>query len=220
MKKRVTISLFLLFICFFSLSAQNDTTKKIVLQADTTNLLADLSAQESQAPQELLPSKMLITQRLLWGNKGLMRNFNRFELTPDERVRELKIRRTMLVAHQVIGFATLGCMVAQGFVGSSLYNGNHDKAGLHQSLAGAINIGYFTTAGLALFAPPKMINERKGYSSIKVHKILAVVHLTSMIATNILAGALESNPKLKPYHRAAAFTAFGSFAAAMIIIKF
>ena len=220
MKKRIVLVLLSMFACVSLVSAQNDTTKKSVSQADTTNLLADLTAQEDQKPQELLPEKMLVTQRLLWGHKGLMRNFNRFELTPDERARELKIRRTMLVAHQVVGFATLGCMIAQGFVGSSLYNGNMNKADLHESLAGAINIGYFTTAGLALFAPPKMLNERKGYSSIKVHKILAVVHLTSMIATNSLAGSLESNPKLKPYHRAAAFTAFGSFAAAMIIIKF
>jgi hypothetical protein len=41
-----------------------------------------------------------------------------------------------------------------------------------------------------------------------------------MIATDILAAQLESNPDLKPYHRAAAFTTFGAFAASMIVIKF
>ncbi|MBK7096682.1 MAG: hypothetical protein IPH57_17065 [Saprospiraceae bacterium] len=49
---------------------------------------------------------------------------------------------------------------------------------------------------------------------------MSVIHLSSMIATNILAGQLESHPDLRPYHRAAAFTAFGSFALAMIVIKF
>jgi len=49
---------------------------------------------------------------------------------------------------------------------------------------------------------------------------LAIIHLSSMIATNVLSFYLEDNPNLRPYHRAAAFTAFGSFLAAEIIIKF
>ena len=83
-----------------------------------------------------------------------------------------------------------------------------------------MNIGYFTTASLSLFAPPKALDERKGYSSIKIHKWLAVVHMSAMIATNVLAGMTEDNPNLKKYHRAAAYTAFGAFAASMIVIKF
>ncbi len=91
---------------------------------------------------------------------------------------------------------------------------------LHEGLATAIEIGYFSTAGLSLFAPPKMLNERKGYSSIKLHKILAMVHFSGMITTMVLAGQLESNYNLKPWHRAAAYTTFGAFAASMIVIKF
>jgi hypothetical protein len=83
-----------------------------------------------------------------------------------------------------------------------------------------VNIGFFTTAGLSLFAPPKMINEREGYSSVKLHRALGILSITAMIATDILAGQLESNPELKPYHRAAAYTAFGSFALQIIAIKF
>ena len=126
----------------------------------------------------------------------------------------------MLVAHQAMGFLTLGTMIAQGIVGSKLYNGDISLKDTHESLAVAVNFTYFTTASLALFAPPKMFDERKGYSSIKLHKALAIVHLSAMIATNILAGQLESNPELKPWHRATAFTAFGAFAASMIVIKF
>ena len=126
----------------------------------------------------------------------------------------------MLTAHQILGFATLGGMVAQGIVGVKLYNGDTGLKDTHEMLAVAVNFGYFTTASLSLLAPPKMLDERKGYSSIKVHKALAILHMSAMIATNILAVQLESNPDLRPYHRAAAFTAFGSFAASMIIIKF
>jgi hypothetical protein len=175
---------------------------------------------------KLLPDKILITQRLLWGEKGLMRTFNAFELTPEKRQHELKLRRTMLVAHQVLGIATLGGMVAQGIVGAKLYNysGNNYKGikDTHEILASAVNVSYFSTAALSLFAPPKMLNERKGYSSIKIHRALAIVHLSAMIATNILAGQLDgpNGAKIKPYHRACAYTAFGAFAASMIVIKF
>ena len=198
------------------------TTLKSNAQVETqqgNNLLDDLTSASSDSVK-LLPDHFLFTQRLLWGQKGLMRNFNYFKLSPEERERELRIRRTMLTTHQILGFATLGGMIAQGIVGSKLYNGDIGLKGTHEALAAGVNFGYFTTASLALFAPPKMLDERKGYSSIKVHKILAIVHLSGMIATNILAGQLESHPNLRPYHRAAAFTAFGAFAASMIIIKF
>lgn len=208
---------FLIFLIFFvalisfKSNAQNETVQPL-------NLLDELNSQTDSV--KLLPEHFVFTQKLMWGEKGVMRNFNSFKLSPEERQKELKIRRGMLVAHQVMGFTTMGLMVAQGFVGSSLYNGNYDKKDVHEALAVGINIGYITTASLSLFAPPKMLDERKGYSSIKVHKALAIVHITGMLATNILASQLESNPDLKPYHRTAAFTTFGAFAASMIVIKF
>lgn len=204
----------ILLICLFStqLYAQTDSTQN-------NSLLQELNA--STADQEkLLPNKMMITQRMLWGEKGLMRKFNRFELTPEKRQNELKLRRTALAAHQVLGFATMGGMLAQGIVGSRLYNGNNNLKDTHEALGTAVNFTYFTTASLSLFAPPKLIDERKGYSSIKVHKWLALVHMSAMIATNVLAERIEDRPDLKPYHRAAAYTAFGAFAASMLIIKF
>lgn len=212
MKKFFLSAIIVICLSAQILKAQVDTTQ-------TIDLLSELQSSETDSVK-LLPDHFLFTQRIFWGEKGLIRNFKSFELTPEERQKELNIRRGMLVAHQVAGFTTLGLMVAQGFVGSSLYNGNYNKHDVHESLAAAINIGYFTTASLSLFAPPKMLDERKGYSSIKLHKALAIVHLSGMIATDILASQLESNPDLKPYHRAAAFTTFGAFAASMIVIKF
>lgn len=194
---------------------------QVFAQTDSTrnnNLLLELNA--SNAEPQLLPNKMILTQRLLWGQKGLMRNFSRFELDPEKRQRELKLRRSMLATHQVLGFATLGGMIAQGIVGSRLYNGHYQLKDTHEALGAAVNIGYFTTASLSLFAPPKTLDERKGYSSIKVHKWLAVLHMSAMIATNVLAERIEDHPNLKPYHRAAAYTAFGAFAASMVVIKF
>lgn len=209
MKNVILIFCFLLFAG--NISAQVDSTK-------TENLLQDLDSL-NQNPQ-LLPNKIIFTQKALWGQNGLMRNFERFELTPEKRQQELNLRRKMLIAHQALGFATLGGMIAQGIIGAKLYNGQNNLKDTHEALGAAVNIGYFTTASLSLFAPPKAMDERKGYSSIKTHKWLALVHLSAMIATNILAGQIESRPSLKPYHRAAAYTAFGSFALSMIVIKF
>ena len=188
-------------------------------QQDSTavDLLAELESQQQTAP--LLPNSMLITQRILWGNHGLMRNIKKFELTPENRQSELNLRRTMFKAHQVIGFATLAGMIGQGIVGSRLYKGNYDVKDLHEGLAVAVNTGYFTTAGLSLLSPPKAVDERKGFSSIKAHKLLAVLHLSGMILTNVLADE-ASDPDIRPLHRAAAFTAFGAYAASIIVIKF
>ena len=225
-----TLALIAMIFAMVSLEskAQKETTTKSQTKKDTTatvDLLGDLN-QTSQEKTKLLPDKMIFSQRIFWGEKGLMRSFNAFELTPEKRQKELKVRRTMLVAHQVMGMLTLGGMIGQGIVGVKLYNGdgsNYQKLkDTHEILAGVVNFTYFSTAALSLFAPPKMLNEHKGYSSIKVHRALAIVHLSAMIATNILAGQLEGpdGAKIRPYHRAAAFTAFGAFAASMIVIKF
>jgi hypothetical protein len=90
----------------------------------------------------------------------------------------------------------------------------------HENMGKVVNISYFSTAAIPLFSPPKMFKERKGLSNIKVHKILAVIHFSSMVATNILSHKIDTNYNLKRYHRAAAYTAFGSYAASMIVIKF
>lgn len=216
MKKILFTVIFLLAISVH-VHAQTDTIKNSTVKQD--DLLNELTVSDSSAAP-LLPNHIMITQRMLWGKKGLMRNFDAFELTPEKRQHELKIRRTMLVTHQVTGFATLAGMIAQGVIGTKLYNGEYQLKDAHEAMSVYINIGFFTTAGLSLFAPPKMINERKGYSSVKLHRALGVLSIAAMVATDVLAGQLEGNPELKPYHRAAAFTAFGSFAVQIIAIKF
>jgi hypothetical protein len=186
-------------------------------QTDSLDLLLQLGSVE---PAELIPKRMIFTQRMLWGEKGLMRTLKVAPLTDHGRETELKIRRGMLVTHQVLGFATLAGMVAQGIVGAKLYSGDYKIKDLHEGLGTAVNITYFTTAGLSLFTPPPLISRQvKGLNGIKMHKTLAVVHLSAMIATNLLAES-AGDPKIKPLHRAAAFTAFGSFFGAMVVMKF
>jgi hypothetical protein len=164
---------------------------------------------------KLLPESMIFTQRLFWGEKGLMRKTDLFSLSIESREREMKIRRGMLTAHQLIGYATLLGMIGQGITGVQLYNGNRRVKDLHESIGAFTTASYFTGAGLSLFAPPPLVSiKSKGLNSIKAHRWLATVHFSSMIATNLLS---ESN---KSYHRAASFTLFGSYALAILSFKF
>lgn len=184
-----------------------------VFAQDQEDLFAQLELETSETP--LLPERMIFTQRILWGEKGLMRASKKFELSKESREQELKIRRQMLKAHQLIGYATLAGMVAQGVIGGKLYNGRYDLKDTHETIGNLTTATYFTGAALSLFAPPPLINKKvKGFSSTKLHKTMATIHMSAMIATNLLA---EED---KSVHRAAAYTLFGSYAVAVLSFKF
>ncbi|MFC5409893.1 hypothetical protein ACFPMF_11280 [Larkinella bovis] len=227
----------LLIVCLFLLAygplrAQDSTRVRTAAPADTNvkapanadDLLAELADSTTDA-QELLPKKMVFTQRAFWGPKGLLRVTKIAPLSPEGREKELKIRRTFLVSHQVLGFVTLAGFVAQGILGSQLYNAKGlDYSRIkekHETVATFINFSYGTTALLSLTSPPGLptSSQKRGFSSIKLHRALAILHLTGMVTTNILSHKVAKNPELKPYHRAAAFTTFGAYAAAIIAIK-
>ncbi len=190
--------------------------------AEADDLLAGLT--DSTETQPLLPPKMLFTQRALWGPKGLLRVLNVAPLTAEGRSKELNVRRTMLITHQVGGFVTLAGFVAQGLLGAKLYNAQGEEyvntKKWHGRTATFINVSYGTTLALSLFTPPPVIGSKRGFNTIKLHKYLAIVHLTGMIATNVLAGMIQENFQLKPYHRAAAYTTFVTYAASVIALKF
>lgn len=206
--KKALIIINLLFVFIHQAHAQ-----------DMDSLLMSLDP-AIEVPAELLPDRIMFTQKIFWGERGLLRRTGIVRLNEENRIKELKIRRTMLVTHQILGYATLAGMIAQGIVGQRLYTGENQLKDLHEGLAGAVNVGYFTGAALSLFAPPPLISKQiKGLNSIKAHKILASVHFTAMVATNLLADKAE-DPRYAKIHRAAAFTAFGAFAGATIVMKF
>ncbi len=203
----------------------------VVARADTLPTPADSSGADllagltdSTETQPLLPRKMIFTQRAFWGPKGLLRAMNVAPLTAEGRAKELKIRRKMLITHQIGGFVTLAGFVAQGLLGAKLYNAQGqdyvDTKKWHERSATFINIAYGTTLALSLTTPPPVVGAKKGFTSIKLHKYLAIVHLTGMVATNILAHMIQTDFSLKPYHRAAAYTTFGAYAASVIALTF
>ena len=83
-----------LFIFFLVLYSNNINSQDFFEEFD--NLI------NTEKPS-LLPEKMLITQRVLWGEKGLLRKTGIAKLNIENREKELIIREKMLKAHQIIG---------------------------------------------------------------------------------------------------------------------
>ena len=179
------------------------------------DLFSDLRL-ESEVDISLLPKRMVFTQKLFWGENGLLRKINLSPLNQEQRQKELKLRRVMLKTHQIIGFVTLAGMITQGFLGGKLYkNWNIDRYNTHKTIGNLTSVSYFTGAGLSLFSPPPLINKKyKGLNSIKAHKYLASLHFSAMIATNFFKN------KNRKIHKYAAYTAVGSFTAAIMVFKF
>ena len=204
--KKIIINPFSVLIIFLFFSTS-------VFSQDDLFQILDEESEKSKT--ELLPKRMIFTQRILWGEKGLMRKIKWSPLNIEQREKELRIRRKMLKAHQAIGFVTLAGFIAQGIIGVQLYNGNYSNYKFHKTVGHLTSISYFTGASLSLFSPPPLINKKiKGFSSAKAHKYLATVHFSSMVMTNIFS---NSNRKL---HKLSAYTAFGSYAAAVLVFKF
>ena len=169
----------------------------------------------------LLPEKMLISQRVLWGEKGFLRKTGIVKLSLENREKELIVREKMLKAHQIIGYITFAGMIYQGILGGKLYNGDYSVYETHKTLGKVVTVSYFTGAGLSLFTPPPLLNrKREGLSNIRLHKILANVHVPAMIVTNIYADKQHGNRSHKKIHKASAYTAVASYTLAMFTIIF
>ena len=125
------------------------------------DLFQMLDEESEMSKTELLPKRMIFTQRILWGEKGLMRKIKWSPLNIEQREKELRIRRKMLKAHQAIGFVTLAGFIAQGIIGVQLYNGNYSNYKFHKTVGHLTSISYFTGAGLSLFSPPPLVKRYK-----------------------------------------------------------
>ncbi|MBP1673054.1 MAG: hypothetical protein H6Q25_869 [Bacteroidetes bacterium] len=167
---------------------------------------------------KLLPDHYLFTQKIFWGEKGLMRNFDMFKLSSTSRDIEMNIRSVMITTHQYLAFASLVGMLGTGITGQYLYNGSRIKD-IHEGFATFTNITYFTSLGTILFTPPPMKDRAKGFTKFRIHRAMSIVHVSSMLAVNILSSLVEDYPVLRPYHRAAGILAFSSLFVATVTIK-
>ena len=188
---------------------------QVIIAQERDALLKGLFEEEMTIEEQLLPKKMIFTQSVFWGKNGFFRKTGISKLSLEQREKELKVRNAMLKSHQILGYLTLAGMVAQGIMGGKLYNGDYDLYDTHKTLGKWVTISYFTGAGLSLFAPPPLVRKKvKGFNSIKVHKWLAYIHFSWMIATNAYS---KEN---MDWHKYAAYTTFASYASAVLVFKF
>lgn len=185
-------------------------------QENKTLLNSLFDEKDVKENEKLLPERMVFTQSILWGEKGIFRKTGISRLNKEQRTKELKIRKVMLKSHQIIGYLTLAGMIAQGILGGKLYNNwERDLYNTHKTVGNIVTASYFTGAGLSLFAPPPLVNKKvEGFNSIKAHKILATIHFSGIVATNYFS------KKNTDFHKYSAYTTFASYFAAVVVFKF
>jgi hypothetical protein len=150
-------------------------------------------------------------------------------LTPESRKSELKLRRTMLVAHEVSGFVTLGLMVTTVYYGQKVlneFNTSNYRPLLrkHTQFVDATIATYSITALLSLLSPPPVIR-RDEISTVSIHRALAWVHVTGMILTPIIAaiakkGRGATDMSILRIHQISAYITTAAFTASMIVVTF
>jgi hypothetical protein len=198
------------------------------LTGGTLNLDSVDNTSEHARPK-LLPDRMSLMERSLWGENGILRSVGiASPLTPEVRKSELGIRRTMLTIHQVGGFVTLGLMGTAAYFGQKyLDNSLPGDRRTHQTLVTATIASYSLTALMAILSPPPLIR-REETSTITIHKTLAWIHVAGMIITPIIGSMIRKRSGHFSYddlatahfHQVAAYITLGVFTASMIIITF
>jgi hypothetical protein len=172
--------------------------------------------------RRLLPTNMHFVERTLWDEDGLFRKMGLASpLTPEVRKSELGLRRSMLTAHQIGGFVTLGCMISAAYFGQLVLDGNRGYRTNHQIFVTATIISYSTTGLLAVLTPPPLIR-RDEVSTTTIHKALAWVHFAGMVLTPILGASIQhaSTTDIARFHQASAYITTAALAASLITITF
>jgi len=236
----------IIFLSFFSfpiLNAQDLTSNSNKLLTPATLIFSDsLRIVESSAltnsvnpdttvqifKPKLLPDKMSFLERGLWGENGIVRGIGLASpLTPEVRKHELDVRRTMLTAHQIGGFATLGLMLATCYYGQRIIDGGVDGRRNYESTKNTLVLAtitsYSITALLSILSPPPLIR-RDEFSTTTLHKFLAWFHVAGMIVTPILGSLINTNRTFNMdkahFHQVAGYITTAIFATAMIVITF
>ncbi len=196
------------------------------ISGDTAGALSFSSADSlfAQPKPLLLPTKISFMENFLWGEKGFVRTIGiEPPLTPEVREREIKIRRAMLIAHQIGGFTTLALMWSAAYFGQRVIDGHRNQGDIHQALVSATIFSYTATGLLAILSPPPIIRTGEG-GTTGIHKILAWVHFAGMIITPILGSSIRHkrifNMDQAHYHQIAGYLTTAVFTASMLVITF
>ncbi len=189
------------------------------------------SGSAAKSDSHLLPEVVSPGERILWGEHGFMRSTGIYPLTEESREKELGLRRTMLTAHEIGGFLTLAAMITAVTYGQLTLSDNTSYGNTHKTWADVTILSYFTTAALSLLTPPPMVR-RKEWSTISIHKGLALIHFTGMVLTPLLADGVAAhergqgqstitiNHDKAQIHQISGYITTVAFASAMAVITF
>ncbi len=175
---------------------------------------------------DLLPNKLSLVEKTLWGKRGLFRVAGLAPLTLESREKELRLRRAMLSFHQLGGFITLGLMTATVYYGQQVFDGKYELINKHRNFVKATVVSYYLTASFTLFSSPPLVRHERETSSISIHKALAWIHFAGMISTPIWGLSIKKTAdpdkfsKLKKLHQISGYITFTSLAGAMIVVTF
>ncbi len=133
---------------------------------------------------------------------------------------KLAKRSHKLKAHQVMGLLTAVPMAATAILAGNVKH-NSNNRNLHAAVGSITTAMYLTTAYLALTAPK--IPGSKHSGSTRLHRYLAVVHGTMMIATPILGAMakrqLDQNEGV-PHYKIHGIANMHGAAAALLLISY
>lgn len=186
--------------------------------------LRTTSLSVATSPLDSLPQGMPWNTRLLWGQHGLFRLIG---LAPASRRRELEIRQTMLQWHQRMALVTFAALTTQVILGEVLASNRpryyQELQPVHRTL-GYVTFGlYMGTASLSLGAPPARRYD-PGFSSIKLHRWLALIHFSGMALQPWLGRHVRAAPSAESYdrrlntHRWVGRLTLGAYTAAFLVI--
>ena len=169
--------------------------------ADVSRWGRTSAAESRTSVADSLPSGMPLHTRLFWGDRGLMRTLG---LAPATRSGELRLRRSMLQWHQRMGLLTFGALGTQVVLGELLAANParyyENLRPVHRTL-GYVTFGtYMTTASLSVFAPPAR-RYSDGFSSVRLHRWLALVHFAGMAVQPWLGIRLADATSAEAYDR-------------------
>ena len=202
------------------------------------HLLAQTEQADTILPSprpRLLPQNISFMEKSLWGEHGILRTTGiAAPLTPKVRESELRLRRAMLVSHQVGGFLTLASMIATVYYGQkSLLDPNSGQRndpyrGPHRFFETTTIALYSATGLLAVLSPPPYIRRNGELSTITIHKTLAWVHFIGMVVTPILGSTILKRGPIGRYvdlnqarfHQISGYVTLGALAASMIVVTF
>ncbi len=188
--------------------------------ADTNSSIGN-SLPPVQKPK-LLPDNISFGEKFFWGEHGLFRDIGIVgQLSPQERIYELSVRRTMLTAHQIGGFATLVFMLTADYFGQRVIDGRRDLGDMHQKFITATILSYSATGLLAILSPPPLIRRDEG-GTTSIHKTLAWIHVLGMIITPIIGSTIRHrrlfNMDQAHFHQISGYLTTAVFVASLIVI--